>query len=160
VAGFTHASNVIAELNCNDAELGTFTRALVPLNTSAVPNFPNDAHVAFKRVPVFPFPDESATDDPDPSSNENAATNPVAAAFCVDAAAEATVRALASVRTRSCAKRSRVEARPRLIAASGTGRINLDTPKPPPDVRGQTLTSPSWIVNTKGLGPPKDRSIS
>jgi hypothetical protein len=46
------------------------------LNTSAPPNFPNDAHVAPETVPAFPLPDKSPTDDPDPSSNENAATNP------------------------------------------------------------------------------------
>ena len=80
MAGLTHASSVIPALSCNEAELGTFTRALVPLNTSAPPNLPALVQVAFEIVPVFPFPEESPTDGPDLSSNEYAATNPAVAA--------------------------------------------------------------------------------
>jgi len=76
VDGSTQASNVIAVAKCNDAESGTFTRALDPLNCNAFPNFPAATHVAPETDPVFPFPDASATDDPDPSSNPYAATNP------------------------------------------------------------------------------------
>jgi hypothetical protein len=61
---------------CNDAESGTFTRAFVPLKTSASPNLPVLVQVAFETVPVFAFPDESATLVPDPSSNPYAATKP------------------------------------------------------------------------------------
>ncbi len=46
------------------------------MNCNAPPNFPLVTQVAPDTVPVFPFPDASATDDPDPSSNPNAATNP------------------------------------------------------------------------------------
>src|SRR5260370_742754 len=53
-----------------------FTRALVPLKTSALPYFPAVVQVAFAIVPVFPFPEESATVVPVPSLNEYAATNP------------------------------------------------------------------------------------
>ena len=52
------------------------TRAFEPLKLNALPNFPDAAHVAFTSVPVLPFPDASAVDAPDPSSNPNAATRP------------------------------------------------------------------------------------
>ena len=48
------------ELNCNEAELGTVTRALEPLNDNAPPYLPALAQVAPEIVPVFPFPDASA----------------------------------------------------------------------------------------------------
>src|SRR5436190_10486172 len=76
VAGLTHASKVMPPLSCSDVEFGTLTRALVPLNTSALPYLPAVAHVVAETVPVFPLPDESATDVPVPSSNEYAATSP------------------------------------------------------------------------------------
>jgi hypothetical protein len=79
VAGFTHASSVIAVVSWSDVELGTLTRALEPLKRSALPNFPDAVHVAPEIVPVFPFPDASATVVPEPSSNEYAATRPVPA---------------------------------------------------------------------------------
>src|SRR5436190_2994152 len=80
VAGLTHASKVMPPLSCSDVEFGTLTRALVPLNTSALPYLPAVAHVVAETVPVFPLPDESATDVPVPSSNEYAATSPAVAA--------------------------------------------------------------------------------
>jgi hypothetical protein len=55
-----------------------FTRALLPLKTSAFPYFPAVVQVAFAIVPVFPFPEESATVVPVPSLNEYAATSPLA----------------------------------------------------------------------------------
>ena len=54
------------ELNCNEAELGTLIRAFVPLNESAPPYLPVAVQVAPEIVPVFPFPDESVTVEPDP----------------------------------------------------------------------------------------------
>jgi hypothetical protein len=42
-----------------------------------------DTHVAAVIEPVFPFPDTSATDEPDPASNEYPATNPAAPAVVV-----------------------------------------------------------------------------
>jgi hypothetical protein len=67
-----------------------------------LPNLPAAAQVVFATVPVFPFPDESATVVPDPSSNPYAATKPVAAAFCAVAEAmEVVARATPSARTRS-----------------------------------------------------------
>ena len=55
----------------------------MPLNESAFPKRPAVAQVAFTSVPVFPFPDESATVAPEPSSNEYAATKPSMAAVWV-----------------------------------------------------------------------------
>jgi hypothetical protein len=74
VEGSTHASNVIPLDSCNDAELGTVTTELVPLNFNAPPNFPAVLQVVFATVPLFPFPDASVTVVPDPSSNPYAAT--------------------------------------------------------------------------------------
>src|SRR5262249_29289383 len=73
-AGFTHASSVIPVVRCSEAESGIETRALVPLKESASPNLPDVVHVALVIVPVLPFPEASATDVPDPSSNPYAAT--------------------------------------------------------------------------------------
>jgi hypothetical protein len=39
------------------------TRALVPLKTSALPNFPAVVQVAFAIVPALPLPERSATVD-------------------------------------------------------------------------------------------------
>src|SRR5512135_1695541 len=63
-------------VRCSEAESGMVTRALVPLNTSALPDLPALVHVAFAIVPVFPFPDASATVVPVPSLNEYAAIRP------------------------------------------------------------------------------------
>ena len=76
MVGLTQASRVIAVVSCSDAELGTVTRELVPLNVRALPYLPAAAHVVFATVPVPPPPDASATLIPDPSSNANAATSP------------------------------------------------------------------------------------
>src|SRR5215468_8255924 len=76
IEGLTHASSVAPPDRCSDAASGTVTNALVPLNCSAFPYFPAAAQVAFAIVPRFPFPDASATVDPDPSSNPYAATSP------------------------------------------------------------------------------------
>ena len=75
--GFTHASNVMAEVRCSDAESATLTRALVPLNDNAPANFPLVVHVAFATVPPFPDPELSPAVVPTPSLNEYAATSPV-----------------------------------------------------------------------------------
>jgi hypothetical protein len=60
-----------------------------------LPNLPV-THVAFAIVPSFPFPDESSTVDPVPSSNEYAATSPGVAADAgvVTAASDATASAV------------------------------------------------------------------
>jgi hypothetical protein len=79
--GFTHASSVIADERCNDAASGTETSDDDPLKDSAPPNFPDADQVALPTAPLLPFPDASATADPDPSLNENAATNPADAAW-------------------------------------------------------------------------------
>src|SRR5882724_13694957 len=76
VDGFTQASSVIPVTSCRDAALGTVTTALVPLNTSALPNFPAVVHVAPLIVPVLLFPEESATVGPAPSANPYAAISP------------------------------------------------------------------------------------
>ena len=78
--GFTHASSVIAEVNCSDAEFGTLTRALVPLKESAPPYLPDVDHVVLDVVPLLPVPEASPTVVPLPSLNEYAATRPVVAA--------------------------------------------------------------------------------
>ena len=54
------------ELNCNEAELGTVTRALEPLNDNAPPYLPALAQAAPEIVPTFPFPDESRNRRPTP----------------------------------------------------------------------------------------------
>jgi len=69
--------------SCSEAALGTLTRALVPLNCSALPYLPVAAQAAFVIVPVFPLPDASATVVPYPSSNAYAATSPLGAAGVV-----------------------------------------------------------------------------
>ena len=55
----------------------------MPLKLSALPYFPAAAQVVFTTVPSLPFPDPSATVDPDPSPNAYAATNPGTAAVYV-----------------------------------------------------------------------------
>src|SRR5262249_1671156 len=85
VAGFTHASNVIAPLRCSDDESGTDTNDDEPLNDNAEPNFPDTDQAAPFTVPLFPFPDPSATDDPDPSPNPQAPTSPGTATVYVAA---------------------------------------------------------------------------
>ena len=69
-AGLIHADNVIADDNPSDADAGTCTKLLDPLNDIAPPYRPCVDHDAPCTEPVFPFPDTSATDDPDPASNE------------------------------------------------------------------------------------------
>ena len=45
-AGYTHASNVTADVKSNDAESATRTRELDPSNDNADPNLPAEVHVA------------------------------------------------------------------------------------------------------------------
>ena len=45
------------------------TRALLPLNCSALPYLPVAAQVVFETVPVLPFPEASVTVNPEPSLN-------------------------------------------------------------------------------------------
>ena len=52
--GYTHASNVMALVNCSDAALLMVTKALVPLKLKALPYFPDVVHVAPLMVPLFP----------------------------------------------------------------------------------------------------------
>src|SRR5450755_1250797 len=93
IEGLTHASSVIPLERCNEAESGIVTSALVPLNRNAPPylpdaqaeerrrHLPDVTQVALLIVPLLPFPDASATVDPDPSSNPYAATRPDGAAI-------------------------------------------------------------------------------
>jgi hypothetical protein len=71
-----HADNVIAPDNPNDDDAATCTTLLDPLNDIAPPYRPDADHDAPNTDPVFPLPDTSTTDDPDPASNEYPATNP------------------------------------------------------------------------------------
>ena len=48
-----------------------------PLNVNELPYKPS-AHVVPDAVPELPFPDESATEVPVPSSNDQAPTRPLA----------------------------------------------------------------------------------
>src|SRR5580765_8243039 len=80
VAGSTQASRVIPELSCSELELGIVILLVVPLKESASPNLPAVDQVAFEIVPVLPFPDESETVEPEPSSNPYSATSPDGAA--------------------------------------------------------------------------------
>src|SRR4051794_16251109 len=66
----------------SDAESGTVTQALVPLNESAFPYLPV-VQVALLSVPVLPLPDESAVVVPLPASKPYAATAPVGAVIGV-----------------------------------------------------------------------------
>src|SRR3974390_186690 len=81
--GSTHASKVIAVVNCSDAALPIVTTALEPLNVSALPYLPELLQIAPLTVPLFPLPDASLTVVPLPSLNPYAATNPVDAARVV-----------------------------------------------------------------------------
>src|SRR5689334_20662590 len=72
--GLTHASRVMAVVSLRDGESLTLIRALVPLNWSALPNFPAVVQVAFTIVPVLPRPDRSVTVVPAPSLKLYAAT--------------------------------------------------------------------------------------
>src|SRR5215471_21601285 len=83
VDGLTHASSVMPLDSCNDAEFGTVTTELEPLNCNALPNLPVVAHVVLAAVPLLPLPDASVTEVPDPSSNPYAATKPDGAAGVV-----------------------------------------------------------------------------
>src|SRR3954447_7780940 len=82
-AGLTHASSVIPELSCSEAEFGTSTRAFVPLNESAPPYLPDVVRVELTRLPALPLPELSVTVEPEGSSNEYAPTSPVVAARVV-----------------------------------------------------------------------------
>jgi hypothetical protein len=65
--GYTHASNVIPVVTCNEAESGTVTRELKPLKDKALPYLPAVVHVAPLIVPLFPLPETSFTIMPLPS---------------------------------------------------------------------------------------------
>ena len=75
-AGSIHADNVIADDNPSDGDDATCTTLLDPLNDIAPPYRPASTTTPPCTNPVFPFPDTSATDDPDPASNEYPNTNP------------------------------------------------------------------------------------
>src|SRR5262245_44386125 len=76
VVGNTHASSVMPVVSCSEAAFGTVTCALVPLNTSALPNLPA-AQVVPLAVPLLFSPEPSRIAVPAPSSNPYAATRPV-----------------------------------------------------------------------------------
>jgi hypothetical protein len=67
VVGYTHASRVIALVNCSDGALLTVTKALLPLKLKALPYLPEVVQVAPLMVPLFPLPDTSLTTVPLPS---------------------------------------------------------------------------------------------
>src|SRR5712692_2356716 len=75
IEGLTHASSVIPVLRSKDWASGIVTRAELPSNDRALPNFPAAAHVALAIVPTFPLPDASPADAPAPSLNAYAATS-------------------------------------------------------------------------------------
>jgi hypothetical protein len=52
------------------------TRSLTPSNDRAPPVCPWADHVAPLMVPLFPLPETSARAEPEPASNEYAATRP------------------------------------------------------------------------------------
>jgi len=95
--GRTHASSVIPVVRCNDAASGTDTTDDDPSNDNADPNFPDADHVAPLTDPLLPPPDESPTDVPDPSLNENAATNPDVAGWPLAGSRRQTSRNAAAV---------------------------------------------------------------
>ena len=74
------------------------TRALVPLNVSAVPNFPLVVQVAPLIVPVWPLPETSATVVPVPSLKLYAATRPAPAGGVVPDTVKAVITVCAAVR--------------------------------------------------------------
>src|SRR5258705_13114980 len=74
--GRTHASSVIPFVRSSDALSFTTTTLLVPLNESACPSCPV-VQVAPLIVPLFPFPEISASTVPEPASKLYAATRPV-----------------------------------------------------------------------------------
>src|SRR5262245_29736792 len=61
-------------VRCKEAASGTLTRALVPLNDSALPYLPAVDQVAAVIVPALLFPEASATVVPEPSLKAYAAT--------------------------------------------------------------------------------------
>src|SRR5215216_647270 len=73
--GWIHAISVSADVTSSDVDAGTLTRASVPLKLNAPPYLPV-THVAAVIAPMFPLPDTSATDEPEPASNEYPATSP------------------------------------------------------------------------------------
>src|SRR5258706_6187860 len=77
--GYTHASSVMPVVSRSEVAFGTVTCALVPLNTSALPNLPAVVQVAPLIVPVLPLPERSATVVPAPSLKVYAATRPACA---------------------------------------------------------------------------------
>src|SRR6266496_2792291 len=83
--GFTQASSVIALVRSSEVESATFTMLLTPLKLSAEPNLPLVVQVAPEIVPLFPLPDRSGSEVPDPWSKLYAATSPAGAA-CVTTA--------------------------------------------------------------------------
>ena len=72
--GYTHASNVTADVTSNDAESSTRTRALVPLKDNADPNFPEVVHDAPLQCATVSVPGHVGDRPARPSSNAYAAT--------------------------------------------------------------------------------------
>ena len=56
VEGLTHAERVMAVVSRRDGASLTVTRALVPLNDSAAPYFPEAVQAAAPTAPLLPFP--------------------------------------------------------------------------------------------------------
>ena len=84
--GRTHASSVIPVVRSSELASGTVTQSFTPSKLNADPNRPAALHTAPETEPTFPFPDESATLEPEPASNPYAATRPAGAVLCTNVA--------------------------------------------------------------------------
>jgi hypothetical protein len=101
---------------------------------------PAAAQVAFATVPLFPFPDESATVAPDPSLNENAATKPDEAAN-VEAEPDVSTTIVAP-RAESATIARRTDARRNRARPLSFGHSPMITP-----ISRRKLTAPAFVVN-------------
>src|SRR5205807_6477189 len=89
-AGFTQAERVKEPERSREFESNTVTLLAMPSKYNALPTIPALHTGPFIKVPVLPFPEESATDVPVPSSNFQYATRPeLIVAWLKDALASA-----------------------------------------------------------------------
>src|SRR5690348_1934552 len=98
-----HALMVMLPVNCSDAVLPRFTKAVVPLNVSALPNLPAVVHVAPLSVPVLLFPEASAVVVPVPSLKAYPPTRPATGSALNAEAVGALTSAPGSVELARCA---------------------------------------------------------
>src|SRR5881392_1648437 len=143
--GYTQASSVIV-VSASDAESGTVTPALVPSNTSALPNRPSVVHVASLIVPVVLFPEASRTVGPLPSLNPHAATSPPGAPFATVTTTSADTAVLPAA---SHARADSVWppfATPAVAHATEYGAVVFIAPSGAPSIRNCTPTTPMLSV--------------